>query len=209
MPSFIRVAIIVACFSLPLAPCADPTPIVTHTLPAFPAWTVSVMEDWGTGVPVGPTTVITADHVLGTSTIATLVCGNWSLPANVTYANQQTDVCVLHCLGNLVPVAISRNNPAIGDNVTCLVYINGCQCAYHGTITALDGSCDISGDGDTLAYTLHNPICCMLNQSVQPGESGSGLFNEHGQLIGILSARTEKIPHQAWFIPVGYYLQHI
>lgn len=130
--------------------------------------------------------IVTNNHVIENSNAITVKLNHGeSYPATLIATDSKTDLAVIKIdASNLVPVilgdsdallvgedAIAIGNPLgeLGGTVT------------NGIISALDREVTIDGQKRNLLQT---------NAAVNPGNSGGGLFNAKGELIGIVSAKS-------------------
>jgi serine protease Do len=130
--------------------------------------------------------IVTNNHVIeGAETITVTLKNGESYEASLAGRDSRTDIAVLKVeASGLKPVlfgdsdtiivgerAIVIGNPLgeLGGTVT------------EGIISALDREIVVDGEGMTLLQT---------SAAVNPGNSGGGLFNSRGEMIGIVNAKT-------------------
>ena len=130
--------------------------------------------------------IVTNNHVIdGASKITVSLRDGTSYDATLIGKDSKTDIAVLKIdASNLTAAvygdsselvvgepAIAIGNPLgeLGGTVT------------SGIISALDRSITIDGETMTLLQT---------NAAINPGNSGGGLFNQYGELIGIVNAKS-------------------
>lgn len=141
----------------------------------------------GSGVIVSEDGYIVTNHhvIAGADKITVTLKNGTSYDATLVGSDETTDLAVLKIEAtDLVPakfgdsdalrvgeMAIAIGNPLgeLGGTVT------------NGLISALDREITIENQTMTLLQT---------NAAVNPGNSGGGLFNEKGELIGIVNAKT-------------------
>jgi serine protease Do len=141
----------------------------------------------GSGVIVSSDGYIaTNNHVVdGASNITVRLSDGKTFNAAITGVDPKTDLAVIKIdQTNLVPVvfgdsaaikvgetSLAIGNPlgSLGGSVTC------------GIISALDRSITLDGESMSLLQT---------DAAVNPGNSGGGLFNASGEIIGIINAKT-------------------
>jgi serine protease Do len=140
----------------------------------------------GTGVVVAPRTVVTNCHVTREAVRIQLLWGGLRYRVAAQYADARRDLCILHAPNlDVAPVSIAggakapqvnASPPRVGQSIVAAGFIGGqgLQVA-EGEIVALhelDGAKVIQS---TTAFTS--------------GASGGGLFNQQGELVGILTFR--------------------
>ncbi|HKM28713.1 MAG TPA: trypsin-like peptidase domain-containing protein [Anaerovoracaceae bacterium] len=146
-----------------------------------------VTEGAGSGVIVQDNGyIITNNHVIdGASKITVTLKDGTEYSASLVATDSQTDIAVIKIKATgLDPVtygdssdlsvgdlAVAIGNPLgeLGGTATC------------GIISSLDRELTIDGRTMNLLQT---------DASINPGNSGGGLFNQHGQLIGIVAAKS-------------------
>lgn len=141
----------------------------------------------GSGVIIsGDGYIVTNSHVIEDSEKITITLKNGkSYPATLVGRDAETDLAILKISAtgltpavygdsskiNVGDIAVVIGNPLgeLGGSVTA------------GIVSALDRSIKISGKTMTLLQT---------DASVNPGNSGGGLFNQRGELVGIVVAKS-------------------
>jgi hypothetical protein len=134
----------------------------------------------GTGFAVDPELVITANHVIeGARHVVIRLPGEGGfLPARVVYANRNQDVAVLHVDAKLTPIHL---NPA-ALRVRQAVYAVGYPLDPSRT-QAQSAKGIISGQLEDSRL--------QLDMSLNPGNSGGPLVDEHDTVVGMVVARGE------------------
>ncbi len=147
-----------------------------------------VSEGAGSGVIISSDGyIITNDHVIdGASKISVRTTDNVTYEAELIGTDPQTDIAVVKItptstltvaqLGDsdeleVGDLAVAIGNPLgeLGGTVT------------EGIISALDREINIEGESMTLLQT---------SAAVNPGNSGGGLFDDEGNLVGIVNAKS-------------------
>lgn len=146
-----------------------------------------ISEGAGSGVIISNKgEIVTNHHVIdGASKITVRLKDGTSYDAKVIGSDVKTDIAVIKIeANNLQPVvfgdsdtlkvgelAVAIGNPLgqLGGTVT------------EGIISALDRQITIDGETMTLLQT---------SAAINPGNSGGGLFNEAGELIGVVNAKS-------------------
>lgn len=129
------------------------------------------------------THVLTAAHCIQESTTMDLMCGSMMTPGLVIRFDKSIDLAefelVEPCNQPVSPVA--KTNPARGDKV----YTLGCPAGICGRITV----------GVVSGYaSIHEHQVLSTDATAFFGNSGGGLFNDSGEVVGICSTVE---PHSA------------
>ena len=132
--------------------------------------------------------IVTNDHVVsGASAITVRTKDGESYEATLLGTDSKTDIAVLKIeadgltpaiLGDSEGLTVGEYAMAIGNP---LGHLGGT--VTDGIISALSREVTISGENMTLLQT---------NAAINPGNSGGGLFNEKGELIGIVNAKSSQ-----------------
>ena len=130
--------------------------------------------------------IITNNHVIeGASSITVRTYDGTEYPATLIGTDSQTDIAVLKIEAEgLTPAVIGDSDSvAVGDYVLAVGNPLGTLggTVTDGIVSALDRDITVNGQNMTLMQT---------NAAVSPGNSGGGLFNANGELIGILNAKS-------------------
>ncbi len=130
--------------------------------------------------------IITNNHVIsGASTIKVTTSDGTQYDATVVGSDSQTDIAVLKIDAEaLTPAVIGDSGTlAVGDYVLAVGNPLGTLggTVTDGIVSALDREVTVSGQNMTLLQT---------NAAVSPGNSGGGLFNANGGLVGIVNAKS-------------------
>jgi len=140
-------------------------------------YAVSASGSQGSAVAVSARELVTACHVVAREGTITLLNGSISLKAEVIAADLTTDRCWLRADGELVPVPGFREAESLIVGET--VYTIG---SPKGLVNSL-GSGLLAGlrtAEDTTEYI-------QVTAPVSSGSSGGGLFDDQGNLIGIVT----------------------
>lgn len=146
-----------------------------------------VTEGAGSGVIIDSKGyIITCSHVVeGASKIKVTTKDGTELDATLVGIDSQSEVAVLKVKATNLTAATYGDSSelSIGNMVVAignpLGELGGT--ATTGILSALDRELDIDGKGLTLLQT---------DASINPGNSGGGLFDDHGNLIGIVVAKS-------------------
>ena len=130
--------------------------------------------------------IITNNHVVeGAQKITVKLASGEEYPASLVGADPQTDVAVIKIeADNLVPAVLGNSdNVQVGESVIAVGNPLGTLggTVTNGIISGMNRSINVQGREMTLMQT---------NAAVSPGNSGGGLFNASGELIGIVNAKS-------------------
>lgn len=146
-----------------------------------------VSEGAGSGVILSSDGyIVTNNHVIeGASTINVTLRDGTSYPATLVGTDSQGDIAVIKIDATGLQAATVGNSDSlqVGDTAVAvgnpLGQLGGT--VTDGIISALDREIDLDGQTMTLLQT---------NAAINPGNSGGGLFNDRGELIGIVVAKS-------------------
>lgn len=133
--------------------------------------------------------IVTCEHVIsGGQTVYVCLQDGTEYQAQVVGKDAQTDVAILKVDAKNLPAATLgfSKQTAVGENVFAVGNPLGefiCSVST-GIVSGLDRTLDLDGLNLTLMQT---------DAAVNPGNSGGGLFNARGELIGIINAKTQSI----------------
>ncbi len=130
--------------------------------------------------------VITNNHVIeGASTVTVTTTDGTKYPAEVIGFDAESDLAVLKVEAeNLTPAVVGDSTKlVVGEEVIAIGNPLGSLggTVTNGIISALARQVTIDGTQMTLLQT---------NAAVNPGNSGGGLFNLAGELVGIVNAKS-------------------
>lgn len=146
-----------------------------------------VVSGAGSGVIISKDgVIITNNHVVsGAQNITVTLPDGTEYPATVVGTDASTDIAVIKINATgLTPATVADSaDISVGD--FCIA-IGNPMGTLGGTVTdgivsALDREITIDG------YTMN---LLQMNAAVSPGNSGGGLFNNRGELIGIVNAKS-------------------
>lgn len=161
--------------------------VTTEMLQTNGIWGQYVTSGAGSGVIMSEDGyIITNNHVVSDATnIKVVLYDDTEYDATLVGTDRQSDVAVLKIdAKGLIPPAIGNSDQlAVGQNVLAvgnpLGELGGT--VTNGIISALGRQVNVEGTSMTLL---------QHNAAVSPGNSGGGLFNEKGELIGIVNAKS-------------------
>ncbi|MEO8626789.1 MAG: tetratricopeptide repeat-containing serine protease family protein [Betaproteobacteria bacterium] len=152
----------------------------------------------GTGVQVAPERVVTSCHVTRPAEDIRVRYRGGTLPAVAQSADTEHDLCILSVPGlDVKPAKVGRSNALrVGEPVWALGYEGGYALKIRGGIVralhALDGASVVES---TTPFTS--------------GASGGALFDEDGQLVGILTYRLRGDRRSYFAVPVEWFAARV
>ncbi len=130
--------------------------------------------------------IITNNHVIrGASTIGVILNNGEYYDAEVIASDAAMDLAILKINAHdLIPAVFAQDDSAqVGDTAVAIGNPLG---SLGGTVT--DGIVSALDREITLDNEVHNLL--QTNVQINPGNSGGGLFNDRGELIGIVVAKS-------------------
>ena len=149
-------------------------------------------QDTGAGSGVIITTdgyIVTNNHVVeGLGNISVYLQDGTKYPATLIGTDNFSDLAIIKIEAENLPAATLGNsvNTAVGTTVYAIGNPLGLftSSVSRGIISGLDRTITIDGVSMTLMQT---------DAAVNPGNSGGGLFNAEGELIGVVNAKTASV----------------
>ena len=135
--------------------------------------------------------ILTCAHVVSGASNITVTIGDTDYPATVVGEDDTSDVAVLKIdAADLTPATVGNSDSlAVGESVLAvgnpLGELGGT--VTSGIVSALNRSVTIQGTSSTNTMSL-----IQMDASVSPGNSGGGLFNMNGELIGLVNAKSSS-----------------
>ena len=135
--------------------------------------------------------ILTCAHVVSGASNITVTIGDTDYPATVVGEDDTSDVAVLKIDStDLTPATVGNSDSlAVGESVLAvgnpLGELGGT--VTSGIVSALNRSVTIQGTSSTNTMSL-----IQMDASVSPGNSGGGLFNMNGELIGLVNAKSSS-----------------
>lgn len=161
-----------------------------------------VTEGAGSGVIISNDGyIVTNNHVVsGSSNITVRLTNGEEYKATLIGTDAQSDIAVIKIEAkDLAPAVFGNSENLVVGELT--VAIGNPLGELGGTVTdgivsALDREITVEGE---------NMILLQTNAAVSPGNSGGGLFNSKGELIGIVNAKTSgsSVEGLGFAIPVN------
>ena len=133
--------------------------------------------------------ILTCAHVVEGASNITVSIGDTDYPATIVGEDSTSDIAVIKIEATgLVPATVGDSEVlSVGDTVLAvgnpLGELGGT--VTSGIVSALNRSVTIQGSSSTNTMSL-----IQMDASVSPGNSGGGLFNMNGELIGIVNAKS-------------------
>ena len=150
----------------------------------------------GSGVAVGDDLVITNCHVTRDAKAIHVLRGGVRWPVSAQVANAEHDLCLLTVPGLVAPIAHlgQASKLAIGQVLSALGYTGGLGIQ--------------SSDGEVIELHRHDGAhVIQCSNWFSSGASGGGLFDERGQLVGILTFRLRGGEAHYYAAPVEWVQQ--
>lgn len=163
-----------------------------------------VSEGAGSGVIITDSGfIITNHHVIDEASTITVKLNNGNeYPAELIGSDAESDIAVISitAIEELSPAYLGTSSSLIvGENIVVIGNPLGSLggSVTNGIISALGRDIIIDGNEMTLIQT---------NAAVNPGNSGGGMFNMYGELVGIINAKSsgENIEGIGFAIPIDH-----
>ena len=128
--------------------------------------------------------ILTCDHVVNGASNITVTIGDQDYTATIVGEDSTSDIAVIKIdatgltpatIGDSDSLAVGNPLGELGGTVT------------SGIVSALNRSVTIQGTSSTNTMSL-----IQMDASVSPGNSGGGLFNMNGELIGLVNAKSSS-----------------
>ena len=135
--------------------------------------------------------ILTCDHVVSGASNITVTIGDKDYPASIVGEDSTSDIAVIKIEADgLTPAIVGDSDKlAVGDNVLAvgnpLGELGGT--VTSGIVSALNRSVSIQSSSAVNTMSL-----IQMDASVSPGNSGGGLFNMNGELVGIVNAKSSS-----------------
>jgi S1-C subfamily serine protease len=165
----------------------------------------------GTGIVIGPSTVLTNNHVIAGATDLTVrsIGNGQTFPATVIGFDRSHDIAVLALGGGGLPPANIGNSDTIsvGEPVVSMGNAGGAggaPSAMDGHVVALNQTVAASDALTGSTETLNGLI--QVDAGIRPGDSGGPTVNAANQVIGLNTAATANYHMhggQGFVIPIN------
>ena len=127
--------------------------------------------------------ILTCDHVVSGASNITVTIGDKDYPATIIGEDSTSDIAVIKIEADgLTPAIVGDNVLAVGNP---LGELGGT--VTSGIVSALNRSVSIQSSSAVNTMSL-----IQMDASVSPGNSGGGLFNMNGELVGIVNAKSSS-----------------
>lgn len=130
--------------------------------------------------------LITNQHVIGVSTKVRLMTSSGLISAAVVKVDLANDLALLKCEGKFSPLpVVSSRDVKLGNSVATVGFPN----------TELQGYAPKLAKGDVASLTgaADDARYFQVSVPVQPGNSGGALVDEHGNVVGVMSAKLSAL----------------
>lgn len=123
-----------------------------------------------------------------------------SFKVKIVYRDPQYDIAILKIVDeaftplNSLPYKLNRNTVGMGENVYTLGYPKDDAVLGEGYVSSRTGH-----SGDTTQYQVSIPI--------NPGNSGGPLLDNHGNIIGVITAKENQLDGATFAIKSKYILE--
>ena len=146
--------------------------------------------------------LITSYHVVKDATTLQVVNDGYAYDTKVIASDPKCDYALLKINDESfeklrsVPYSFYSNKAEMGQHVFTLGYPRADLVFGEGSVSSLTGFAD-----DTIAYQVSVPL--------NPGNSGGPLFDEQGNIIGVISGKQSRTEAAAFAIKSNYLLQSL
>jgi serine protease Do len=174
------------------------------SLPEWGGWVLKIdvirndgKKELGSGVLIAPERLLTNCHVVRNASQIAVSRGKESWLATVETGDTLRDLCLLKLPGHpgKPPPIAEPDGTQVGQSVYAVGYSGGTFTVSRGQIKGL--------------YTCpcYDGRVIQTSARFDPGASGGGLFNEDGELIGILTFKSHSGGIFHFAIPIGWLKQ--
>ena len=165
----------------------------------------------GTGIVIGPSTVLTNNHVVAGATNLTVrsIGNGQTFPATVIGFDRNHDIAVMQLAGGgLQPANIGNSDTVtVGEPIVSMGNAGGAggtPSAVEGRVVGLNQTVSASDALTGSTETLNGLI--QVDAGIRPGDSGGPTVNTANQVIGLNTAATENFHlgrGQGFAIPIN------
>jgi len=165
----------------------------------------------GTGIAIGPSTVLTNNHVVAGATELTArsISSGQTFPATVIGYDRSHDIAVLQLAGGgLQPANIGNSDTvSVGEPIVSLGNaggVGGTPSAVDGRVVGLNQTVSAADALTGSTETLNGLI--QVDAAIRPGDSGGPTVNAANQVIGMNTAASDNFHlgrGQGFAIPIN------
>jgi S1-C subfamily serine protease len=126
--------------------------------------------------------LVTNDHVVKDATKVRLITSAGTIDAKVVRVDAANDLALLKANGNFSPLPIAASRTAhLGRTVATIGFPDTTLQGFNPKLA--------KGEIASLSGIRDDPRYFQISVPVQPGNSGGALVDEHGNVVGIVSAK--------------------
>lgn len=164
---------------------------------------IKTQQGTGSGIVINQNVVLTNAHVVGNNPIVLLSFDNGdAIQGRVVDVNPQLDLALVKARvpETIRPVTINAKPVNEGAEIVVLGYGLGVFSTTQGIVSGLNRQIEINA----------SPLI-QIDAAVNGGNSGGGLFNNQGQLVGVICAKiTDKsVDNVGFAIPISTVLEYL
>jgi len=158
---------------------------------------------YGTGFAINSNLIVTNYHVIEGANSIKVENADGEFKVEVLYTEPQNDIAILKVIDtaftnlNTLPYTFKRSTSDLGEDVYTLGYSSDTPVLGPGVLTSANGV----NSNDSVHYRISIPIV--------PGNSGGPLFDNKGNVIGIVNAYQTQIEGAHFAIKSSYLLDAI
>lgn len=163
---------------------------------------------WGSGVIIDSNgLILTAAHVVKDSNnfLVKVADGN-SVLGEIVYVDPNKDFAFIDIdYNDLTPSVFAADNPKVGDDI----YIIGSPLDYPLFNVTTFGKVSKLDVNDIDYYCWYDTPMLIVDAASWPGNSGGPVFNENGEIIGILVGGYDPYDNLSICVPVSVIINNI
>ena len=166
--SFVLVVLAAATFSgISAASATTPEEAINSV------FVIETLSSTGAAVAISPTTLLTAQHVVGSSTDIKVRKGSMMIKGRVIARDEQSDLALVSVdTENFSPLVIAEESPRLGTQVFAIGAPSGNLSISRGIVSSFR-------EKNGIQYV-------QTDAAVNPGNSGGPLINDDGVIVGIV-----------------------
>ncbi|NBW61324.1 MAG: serine protease [Methylophilaceae bacterium] len=151
----------------------------------------------GSAVMIAEDQVVTNCHVVRDASDVSVMSGSTALPATALKADWKHDICILTVAGLQAPVAeLGASKDLKYDSPVIAVGYPEAEshlASSYGTVQGI--------------YPMDGAVIIRASSSFHLGESGGGMFDPAGKLVGIITLKSKGSHAQYFYMPVEWVSQ--